>query len=243
MNDMLNEDYLDIEAGLNELNSEQLKIFGAWLNEKPMNYTEANFLYPPRPVRSVLPGLLGFYEKKGYWAQIKKNGTCSILGIGPQGEVYTMSRHAEPHKSWSPSKESLKPLVDRANGKWRVYVVEAMDKKTKNIKDTIYIHDIIVNDGIILERTTFAERQELLQMIFPVRRKGGLGYDKITEKVWLATIIKENFKAIFDSITDPKVNEGLVLKDPNGKLKPMWREGTNTGWQVKCRYPTKNYGY
>lgn len=206
-------------------------------------YNEPKFLYPPRPARSVLPALIGFYKKKGYWAQIKKNGTCSILGVGPKGEIYTMGRHAEPHKSWKPSKESLKPFKGRANGKWRVYVVEVMDAKTKNIKDSIYIHDIIVNEGIILEHTTFAERQKLLVNIFPVRRAGGFGYAKITDKVWLAEIITKNFKAVFDSIEDPKVDEGLVLKDPNGKLQPMWREGTNTGWQVKCRHPHKNYGY
>ena len=208
-----------------------------------MNYTEPKFLYPPRPVKKVLPSLLGFYEKRGYWAQIKKNGTCSILGVGPHGEIYTMGRHAEPHKSWKPSEESLKPFMGRANGKWRVYVVEAMDAKTVNIKDSIYIHDIIVDKGVILEGSTFAERQELLQNIFPVRREGGMGYDKITDKVWLATIIKSSFKMVFDSIIFPKVNEGLVLKDPNAKLKPMWRENTNTGWQVKCRHPHENYGY
>ena len=208
-----------------------------------MNYTEPKFLYPPRPVNKVLPGLLSFYEMRGYWAQIKKNGTCSILGVGPCGEIYTMGRHAEPHKSWKPSEESLKPFKDRANGHWRVYVVEVMDAKTPSIKDTIYIHDIIVDNGFILEGTTFAKRQEYLQKIFPVRYAGGLGYEKITEKVWLATVIKENFKLVFNNIKDPKVDEGLVLKDPNGKLKPMWRENTNTGWQVKCRHPHKNYGY
>ncbi len=208
-----------------------------------MNYTEAKFLYPPRPVRSVLPAMLGFYEKKGYWAQIKKNGTCSILGVGPRGEIYTQNRHGEDHRLWKPSKESLKPFKSLANGKWHVFVIEVMDAKTPNIKDTIYVHDIIVHNGVILEGSTFAERQELLQKIFSNRTEGGFGYEKVTDKVWLAILIKSGFQSIFNSIEDPKVDEGLVLKDPNGKLEPMWREGSNSRWQVKCRKPHENYGY
>ena len=207
-------------------------------------YTEATFLYPPRPVAKIIPGLLGFYENRGYWGQIKKNGTCSILGVGPNGEIYTRTRHGEDHKIWRPSEESLQPFKAMANGKWRVYVVEVMDAKTPLIKDTIYVHDIIVNNGEILEGTTFSERQELLQRIFLVRpSNGGMGYINYTEKIWLAILIKSGFKAIFDSIDDPKVDEGLVLKDPSGKLKPMWRENANSGWQVKCRKPHKNYGF
>lgn len=206
-------------------------------------YTKATFLYPPRPVAKILPGLLGFYEKRGYWGQIKKNGTCSILGVGPRGEIYTQSRHGEDHRAWKPSVESLRPFKGTMNGKWRVFVVEVMDAKTPLIKDTIYVHDIVVNEGVILEGTTFSERQELLQVIFPNRTEGGLGYEKVTDKVWLAILIKSGFKAIFDSIDDPKVDEGLVLKDPNGKLKSMWRENMNSGWQVKCRKPHKNYSF
>ena len=207
------------------------------------SYTEAKFLYPPRPVAKIIPDLLGFYENRGYWGQIKMNGTCSILGVGPKGEIYTRSRHGEDHRAWKPSEESLRPFKNTANGWWRVFVVEVMDAKTPSIKDTIYVHDIIVNDGVILEGTTFSERQDILQAIFSNRTKGGLGYEKVTDKVWLAVLIKSGFKAIFDSIDDPKVNEGLVLKDPNGKLKPMWRENANSGWQVKCRKPHKNYGF
>ena len=184
-----------------------------------MNYTKATFLYPPRPVAKIIPGLLGFYENRGYWGQIKKNGTCSILGVGPKGEIYTQSRHGEDHRSWKPSEESLRPFKSRANGKWRVFVVEVMDAKTPLIKDTIYVHDIIVNDSVILEGTTFSERQDLLRGIFQYLTQGGFGYDKITEKVWLAQLIKKKFKVIFDSIKNPNVDEGLVLKDPNGKLK------------------------
>ncbi len=208
-----------------------------------MIYTEAKFLYPPRPVHKILPGLLDYYENRGWWGQIKKNGTCSILGVGPAGEIYTQGRHGEDHKLWKPTDSSLRPFKNTANGKWRVFVVEVMDAKTPGIRDTIYVHDIIVNNGKTLVGTTFAERQKLLRKIFANRTKGGLGYEKVTDKVWLAILIKGGFQAIFDSITDPKVDEGLVLKDPNGKLKPMWREGANSGWQVKCRKATKNYGF
>ena len=206
-------------------------------------YDKAKFLYPPRPEDKILPDHLAFYEKQGWWAQIKKNGTCSILGVGPTGEIYTQTRHGEDHKLWKPSEESLRPFKDRANGKWRVYVVEVLDAKTPHIKDTIYVHDIIVNNGIILEGTTFSERQDLLLEIFPEYIGEGFGYNKVTEKVWLATLIKHDFKWIFDSIDDQKVDEGLVLKDPKQSLTQMWRKGSNVSWQLKCRKPTKNYGY
>lgn len=206
-------------------------------------YTKAKFLYPPRPIKKVIPGLLGFYENRGYWAQVKKNGTCSILGVGPSGEIYTQNRHGKDHSMWKPSEESLQPFKSIMNGKWHVFVVEVMDAKTPHIKDSIYVHDIVVHNGRVLEGSTFSERQILLRKIFPRRDVGGFGYEKVTDKVWLATLIKGGFRDIFNSIEDPKVDEGLVLKDPNGKLEPMWREGTNSGWQVKCRKPHKNYSF
>lgn len=216
-----------------------------------MNYNEAKFLFPPRPERKILPDHLAFYEKKlGWWAQIKKNGTCSILGVGPTGEIYTQTRHGEDHKLWKPSVESLRPFKDRANGKWRVYIVEVLDAKTPHIKDTIYVHDIVVNEGIILLGTTFSERQDLLLEIFPEYIGEGFGYNKVTEKIWLATLIKHDFKWVFDSINDhlsgaivTEVDEGLVLKDPKARLTDMWHANSNSSWQLKCRKPTKNYGY
>jgi hypothetical protein len=35
----------------------------------------------------------------------------------------------------------------------------------------------------------------------------------------------------------------LVLKRPNALLLPCFKEGANSGWQVKSRVPHKNYGY
>jgi hypothetical protein len=50
------------------------------------------------------------------------------------------------------------------------------------------------------------------------------------------------FEKLFN-LLDSVEDEGLVLKDPNGKLEFCRNEHANTSWQRKCRRATKNYGY
>lgn len=232
-------------------NSEPIPEFGfIWRRE--MNYSQFAFLWPPRPEKAIPHSFIGFYSKKGWVAQYKKNGTCTVLFVSPEKEIITKTRHNEDHKRWSPSVKSNAPFKTLPGNGWYVFVSELMDSKTsEDIKDTHYINDILVADGRNLEGTTFEERQEILKSLFLV---GGEEETEshwiVTPNFWLAKTITEKFKSTWTAINDVAQNmngaptdEGLVFKNPKAPLVMCSKSGSNSGWQVKCRVQHKNYTF
>lgn len=204
-------------------------------------YNSFRMLFPPRPDKAIPPDLMDHYENRGWWGQIKKNGTCTILAISPEGELHTLTRHNEPHKAWVPNQLTIDLLSPLARYGWIVFSAELLHNKTPTIKDTLYIHDILVYESEVLEGSTLLERSALLDKIFPDKKDVG-NYFVMHEKLWLVKNLITNFKGVYDSLTDLE-DEGLVLKNPKAILKDMVREGLNSYWQVKARRATKNYAY
>lgn len=207
-----------------------------------MNFLEWQYLYPPRPENAILPGMVGFYEKRGWVAQIKCNGTANIFGSN--GTTFkAMNRHNEDHKAWAPSSATSDLLVRASKGKWLVVVAELMHNKVPGIKNVNYINDILVYEGKLLYETTFAERLKLLDKIFlPFKTGEQQFYHELGPHWWLAKTLTTNFKQTFDGLVKPE-HEGLVFKDPAAKLKMCSRPAANVSWQIKVRHPTKNYGF
>ena len=116
-----------------------------------------------------------------------------------------------------------------------------MHSKTPHVKNQLYIFDIIVDDGIQLVDLTFEERQMLLQS----RWEGVYEPDHHQHRVHDYVSVAENLVGDFDTIYDHLLpeDEGLVLKNPTARLRPCFKQDSNAGWQVKCRVPTKNYGF
>ena len=212
-----------------------------------MKYTRWQFLFPPRPDAAIPSAMLAFYEKKGWSAQYKKNGTNTIIGISPEKEFTAMTRHKTEHKAWQLTghiKKELTRLFPEAE--WFVLCAEIMHSKTPTIKDTIYIHDCLVWQGEFLLNSTFAERCKLLddRMIPNSVSESESHYVCDTEgKIWFAKRFTKKFKEIFQAIKNVKIDEGLVLKDPEGKLRACSRPDDNSGWQVKCRHQAKGYAF
>lgn len=212
-------------------------------DKKLKDYLEWKYLYPPRPEASLTADRLPYYEKEGWWGQYKKNGTCSIDGFSPTGLFHSMNRHAEPHRAWRMTdrvKEVLASFFPRKS--WTVVVLEILHSKTPTIKDTVYIHDLLVLESQYLLGTTFDYRQSLLEQLLPSSVLTKSHY-VIDQNVWRARNIKKDFLKHFTEIIDPKIDEGLVLKNPQGTLKRCSSPGSNSGWQLKFRYPTKNYQF
>ncbi len=204
-------------------------------------YKEWKFLLPPRPETVISSSTIGFYEQRGWLAQYKKNGTCSLIGVSPEGVIHNLNRHGEAHKRWIPGAATRRLVEFAPKGVWTVFLGELMHEKTILIKDTLYIFDIIVAESKQLIGTTFLERQGYLTSLFPKPIGDTDSHYVMTAKIWLAKPIMRNMSETFEAIRDAKdtSNEGLVLKDPQGKLDLM-RTGANQGWQVKVRIPVPN---
>ena len=210
-------------------------------------YTEFQYLFPPRPEHVLSSDRLGWYEKEGWHAQYKKNGTCTIVAMGPDSgggiEFVAMNRHKELHKAWQLTadvKEGLLRLLPHNH--WTVLVGEILHNKTPTIKNTIYFHDILVMNSEYLLDTTFAQRQIWLASLLPSKVEAYSHY-AVTEHIWRAKLLTKDLAKHFTSITNQTIDEGLVLKKPDAKLKMCDSEKTNSGWQAKVRYAKKNYAH
>lgn len=202
-----------------------------------MKYDSYQYLYPPRPETRIPPGSLGFYESRGWWAQVKKNGTCTVI-FARGDEVIFKTRHNDNHKQWTPTKE----IADffKGHDKWNVFVAELLHSKVPGIRDQLYIFDQIVADSEQLVGTTLGQRQSLFQSRWEYL-SGGRDSLQVHPNISVAANFTCGFADVFKRL---KVeDEGLVMKDPKGILKSCFREGTNASWQVKSRVTTKNSAF
>lgn len=192
----------------------------------------------PRADNAVDKTMLRMYEKMGWWAQLKMNGTYSVITVRDGIVVETHNRRCEPHKAWKLTEDSAMIWREVPDGEW-VFCAELMHSKVPGIRDTHYIHDVVVANGKPLLGTKYRERYQMLVDTFvdadSVEKQY---YWELDSNTWLAAVHApehNDFKAMFEALSRPE-EEGLVLKDPNGVLKMK----DNNGWTVKCRRPTKN---
>jgi len=209
-----------------------------------MHYHTYSYLYPPRPDNKIAKPQLAFYENRGWWAQKKKNGTCTVV-FTKGNDVIFKTRHPDvangDHKLWTPQGDHNAFFAGRV--KWNVYVAELLHSKVSGgPKNELYIFDQLVKDGVQLVGTTFAERQEMLHDEFC----GCLAQDegdqyRIAPRITLAKCFDEGFAEMFENLKPE--DEGLVLKNPSGVLKPCFKMDSNSNWQAKCRIAHKNYSF
>ena len=118
---------------------------------------------------------------------------------------------------------------------------ELLHSKGVGVKNTVYLFDIVVYQGKSLIGMTLVERRALLHSLWPIQKVHYSHYE-VHPNLWVARWSETGFAEMFRGITKLE-DEGLVLKDPNSTLQSCHKEGLNAGWQVKCRKPTKNYGF
>jgi len=202
------------------------------------------YLWPPRPEKAIPDNLLGYYEQKKWIAQVKKNGTCTVLYVQPDKQIIVKTRHKTDHKVWQPSKEFIEQFQELLPGAgWYVFTGELLHSKTPHIKDTLYLFDLLVDDGDYLVGETLQIRLRRLHALFPHKIKTvSKSHYVVTPKLWVAETITKKFREKFNKLNMSE-DEGLVLKDPTAKLSYCVKLDSNSSSQVKCRKPTKNYTF
>lgn len=194
-------------------------------------------IYPPRPTNAIIAPLIPVFEKRGFWAQIKWNGTCTVVSVSPDGDIVFKTRHGEDHKAWTPKPEMVEYFRNFPDS---IFVGELLHNKGPSIKDTLYLFDVLRYQGTDLVGTTFEERQTKI-MQSEVRK-----IKPLHATVWVAdNYVDEGLYGLWNNLSSggTPLIEGLVLKNPNGVLEPYYKASANAGWQVKCRFPHKNYGF
>lgn len=213
-------------------------------------YEHWKYLFPPRPSVAILPQQMASFQERGWVVQKKKNGTCAVIGLGPNGETEVWNRHQELVKRWSMPRE-LRTILHAAGGPgWRVIVGELLHNKVSRenggVKDTLYLFDVLVWRGEYLLGMEYRDRLNLLYAdvnLPPVRGVTPGSHLEIHPNLWLTVNLEGSAAKRFEEIQPGGIDEGLVLKNPLAKLEECSIGSANSRYSVKCRYGTKNYSH
>lgn len=215
-----------------------------------MRYDTYRYLYPPRPERAGAPSTLHNYEAQGWLAQAKMNGTCCTIYVSPDSDSFAMGRHGPDNKIvWQPGNQ-WRDFEQHLPGKgWYVFVGELLHSKGVGVRDTIYLFDMLVENGQYLIGSSYHERYRKLENLckfVPGDKSVEHTHSVVAPGVWLATNHAHSFSKWYNSISNmpgkPPI-EGLVFKNPSAKLLPCGTASANSKWQQKCRRATDHLSF
>jgi hypothetical protein len=208
-----------------------------------MEYTRFAYIAPPRTEAKIPLAMLSLYEEGGWIAQVKKNGTNSVIFVPPDRIPFAYNRHGERHKLWDFDEESARFFARLPGHNWYVFNAELLHSKVSGgPKNTNYLHDCLVYDGIYLVGRSYRERYNLLFKALDRYVSGdAFSHLLLNPQTLLAKSLVKGFKQIFKEKLVEDEDEGLILKDPNGLLTTT--DGKGAAWMAKIRKPTKNLGF
>jgi hypothetical protein len=219
--------------------------------EKFIDYS-GQYLYPPRIEHRVQPSFLSTAAiARFHVGQPKLNGSNTFVSLMAPGKCIVKNRHNEFFAN--PPKFDFQSMFSGTG--WMAFAGEFMNKSKLDHNKQPFrgfcLWDIMAYDGKILIGSTPLERIALLDLLYPKREPAvAIGGVTVLFKTDYPDIYRVNtfppfsdFEAIFKTISQIDMVEGLVLKRTSGKLENMTREANNTGWAVKVRKPTKNYHF
>jgi len=209
---------------------------------------ELRKLYPPRATRSVSPNSLE--RLKGFVAQYKYDDIRTLILITPGGRVELMTRKRQPHFEYTLTPGMKKSLLhlDLDGSKYHVLDGGVIRHFSVGKERPIILWDILVHNDQYLVGSTYRDRYALLKSICgsPDLVEQVTGRDialVISGNLWLAPIFKSGFADRYWHASETEWLEGLMLKNPAGKLTRALSEENNGSWQLKARKPKPGYSF
>jgi hypothetical protein len=227
------------------------------------------YIYPPRATTALPYGEngegLAVLAGRGWLAQLKYNDTHVVLDYDGPNFIKAWDRHAKvPVYDFENLRADLdqlgQKLVPWGGGTGR-YLLDGglLHSKHAAIKHVLVIWDILVQNGVHLLGTTYAERHHDLGYLCTMNRYVFKGHDLgalITPRIFRP----DNFCpgprgeinewqrawAIVQSINedyDTPLLEGLLIKNPRGVLKHGFTERNNGEWLTRCRVKTGRHAF
>jgi hypothetical protein len=214
------------------------------------------FFFPPR-TKMVLPP--GPSSARTMWesfpdaiAQYKLKGSRNMTVQHPGGRIELWGRGKAGKPGTIQKQIPLSPLMrlqieslglDRS--KLHVLDGEFVHAKTTDIKDVLYLFDILVHDSQHLLGVSGRERYDLLHRIALDANIPYFALDKSPRK---GMFVAENFSPCRWEDAWRRVQpfdycEGLVIKrmGPASALEYGGQEYNNSGWMTRLRKPSANY--
>lgn len=191
----------------------------------PYFFPNRPILYPPNHNKIKELSL-----DKNWIAEIKKNGDRLCL-IKHDNNFFFYNRHKQILK-YSPSSQLLQELYSLNIPNDTQLDGELLHNKTKHIKNTIFFYDIISWNNKQCNISFKERRQTLINLINPQLKC-----------IHLIKQYSNNFIELFNKVIKQNENEGLVLKNLNGKIQFNFNKSPDVVWQIKIRRPHKNYKF
>lgn len=234
--------------------------------------TENDFIFswPPRPTVAITPAQFEFFQRRGFsMTQFKLNGTCSVIGLGPDNRLELWNRHQEPLNWTMPPAQhiALRRLLAATDSPyWTIIVAELLHSKVKvGPRHTLFLHDVLTYAGESMVGYPYSARIGLLQErvalapmpperfqdepdwhdAFSDQLPSRRGYFIVTPRIWVAANLAPSPAEAFQAIAPGNgIREGIVMKRPDAVLEPCIKESANSkSLGVKCRFGTKNYAH
>jgi len=191
-------------------------------------YPNRPILIPPDPKNPLdpKPDYLEELEAEDRWTgELKWNGDNTVLHT----DDWTLwNRRGEPlhYKPTAEVWDELKTIFPKRC----IVNFETVDTKTKDVKNLLVVHCLMAWKGeLLLGKDWGASRARLERL-------------KYGKHVVLSETFKTGFWKRFQE-ADGKTIEGIVLKNPTGKLVFSTTPIRDVSWMRKVRKPSKKYHF
>lgn len=239
----------------------------------PTPYTEWRYIYPPRPEAVVELGDLAaqsWASDADSIAQFKLNGTRNLIVVHPDRSVrfWTRKKVKDLPPKYQPANVPLTEPVEQKYaiptpmkdailamapaGHWTIFDSELLHFKTVNVKNTLYLFDVLVWESQHLIGMSYAKRYGILHSLMGDRflplsdatsdeaRGRALGENNL----YIArNVIPASWGEAWNDAQKYDFIEGLVLKRTGGvsRLESGNVSLNNSSWMCKMRKPHKNF--
>lgn len=169
---------------------------------------------------------LDLLEKSGrYVAEQKWNGDNCLIYTD---EMQLWNRH-KALLHYRPMPEVAAELERLPKGS--IVNAELVHTKTKTVKDLFVVHCVMAWEGQLLSGKTWGDSRRILEAW------GGWGRHLTLSRVWTA-----GYWDLYQA-ADGAVIEGIVLKDPKGRLVFSTTPIPDVPWMLKVRKASKKYQF
>jgi hypothetical protein len=201
-------------------------------------------LVPPDPLNPLdpKPDYINELEKSGkYVGEYKWNGDNTVINT----DDLSFWNRDGGRLSYTPTPEVLEEL--RRFPKGCRLNAETMHRHTKKVKNLVLLHSVLAWKGDLMIGKTWGEARKFLEDLSWLPRTEGpcLSYDchVLLSRAYPASDTGTFWKMFNEARAADDSIEGIVLKDPSGKLVISTRPVADVPWLLKIRKPSKKYSF